>query len=87
MFQWFLRGVGDSSGNLDEEWAKRVLNHDGLRSAWLRANAGSDPADWDEAVGQHGPAELADQAHACHRQWEVMPGRSASSRPRQLGLR
>jgi hypothetical protein len=51
IFQWFLRGVNDSDGTLDEDWAKRVLNTEGLRSAWLRSNPRSDPADWDQAVG------------------------------------
>jgi hypothetical protein len=53
IFQWFLRGVSDRDGTLDEEWAKRVLETEGLRSAWLRANTGSDPAEWDRAVNHH----------------------------------
>lgn len=50
MLQWFLRGVNDNNGSLDDNWAKRVLDTEGLRSAWLRANVGSDAAAWDEAV-------------------------------------
>lgn len=50
IFQWFLRGINDNDGSLDESWAQRVLDIEGLRSAWLRANGGSDPADWDQAV-------------------------------------
>jgi hypothetical protein len=50
IFQWFLRAVTDDDGALDEDWAKRVLDREGLRSAWLRSNPGSDPADWDDAV-------------------------------------
>jgi hypothetical protein len=50
ILQWFLRGVHDDDGSLDDNWAKRVLDTEGLRSAWLRAHPGSDPADWDQAV-------------------------------------
>ena len=50
IFQWFLRGINDSHGDLNEDWAKRILNRDGLRSAWLRSHPASDPADWDQAV-------------------------------------
>jgi hypothetical protein len=52
IFQWFLRGVNDNGGALDDNWARHVLNTDGLRSAWLRKNPGSDPAQWDDAVNQ-----------------------------------
>ncbi len=50
IIQWFLRGVADGEEILDDDWAKKVLNVFGLRSAWLRWNSASDPAQWDEAV-------------------------------------
>jgi hypothetical protein len=53
IFQWFLRGICDWDGDLDENWAKQVLNRDGLRSAWLRLHPRSDPAEWDQAVNHN----------------------------------
>lgn len=50
MFQRFLRGISDANGQFDDAWMLRTLEHDGLRSAWLRRAVDLDPGLWSSAI-------------------------------------